>query len=76
MAEILAGTASGIHILPLLMQVLPDVSVVMEHTSALLAQPHKWSWLVWDSHILLFAKWADVLGRCYAEHLRNGRDFR
>jgi hypothetical protein len=52
MAELLAGAASGIHILPLLMQVEPDVPVVMEHTSAA-AKEHQWSWLVWHEHILL-----------------------
>lgn len=51
-AQILAGTAAGIHILPLLLQVTPDVPVVMEHTTALVKK-HRWSWLVWHEHILL-----------------------
>lgn len=43
---------AGVNILPLLMQVVPDVPVVMEHTTAATKQ-HKWSWLVWHEHILL-----------------------
>jgi hypothetical protein len=50
--ELLAGKGSGVHLLPLLMQVAPDVPVVFEHTSG---QPrtHRWAWLVWHEHILL-----------------------
>ncbi len=45
MAEILAGKCSGVHLLPLLMQVSPDVPVVFEHTSGQ-ARTHRWAWLV------------------------------
>lgn len=51
-AEILASDACGINILPLLMQVKPDVPVLFEHTSEK-AKQHKWAWLVWHHHILL-----------------------
>lgn len=52
MAELLAGKAQGINMLPLLMQVMPDVPVFLEHTG-FSAKQHTWSWLVWHKHILL-----------------------
>ena len=51
-ADLLAGKGSGVHLLPLLMQVAPDVPVVFEHTSEQ-ARTHRWAWLVWHEHILL-----------------------
>ena len=52
MAELLAGKGTGVHLLPLLMQVAPDVPVVFEHTSGQ-ERKHRWAWLVWHEHILL-----------------------
>ncbi len=51
-AELLAGKGSGVHLLPLLMQVAPDVPVLFEHTRGQ-ARKHRWAWLVWHEHILL-----------------------
>jgi hypothetical protein len=50
--ELLTGNVSGTNILPLLMQVKPDVPVLLEHTAEK-AKQHKWAWLVWHHHILL-----------------------
>lgn len=50
--ELLTGNVSGVNILPLLMQVKPDVPVLFEHTAEK-AKQHKWAWLVWHHHILL-----------------------
>jgi hypothetical protein len=50
--EILSGSVTGANILPLLMQVKPDVPVLFEHTAEK-AKQHKWAWLVWHHHILL-----------------------
>lgn len=50
--EIISGNVSGVNILPLLMQVKPDVPVLMEHTAEK-AKQHKWAWMVWHHHILL-----------------------
>lgn len=52
MGEFAAGTAAGVNVLPLLMQVKPDVPVVFEHTRGK-ARNHMWAWLVWHQHILL-----------------------
>ena len=52
MADILARRAEGINVLPLLMQVLPDVPVFLEHTT-FSTKRHAWSWLVWHKYILL-----------------------
>jgi hypothetical protein len=52
MTELLTGNVCGVNILPLLMQVMPDVPVLMEHTTEK-AKQHKWAWLVWHHHILL-----------------------
>ena len=52
MADFVAGSVAGIHVLPLLMQVAPDVPVFFEHTFTKSTQ-HKWAWLVWHDHILL-----------------------
>lgn len=51
-ADFAAGTAAGVNVLPLLMQVKPDVPVVFEHTRGK-ARAHPWAWLVWHDHILL-----------------------
>jgi hypothetical protein len=51
-ADFAADKAAGINILPLLMQVKPDVPVVFEHTRSK-ARSHPWAWLVWHEHILL-----------------------
>ena len=51
-AELLTGNVSGVNVLPLLMQVKPDVPVLMEHTAEK-AKQHRWAWLVWHEHILL-----------------------
>lgn len=51
-ADFAAGSAAAVNILPLLMQVKPDVPVVFEHTRDK-ARKHPWAWLVWHEHILL-----------------------
>lgn len=51
-AELLNGNVCGVNLLPLLMQVKPDVPVLFEHTAEK-AKNHKWAWLVWHHHIFL-----------------------
>lgn len=51
-AELLTASVPGTNILPLLMQVRPDVPVLFEHTLNK-AKQHKWAWIVWHHHILL-----------------------
>jgi hypothetical protein len=52
MSDFMADKVTGFNVLPLLMQVLPDVPVFMEHTMRK-SKNHPWSWLVWHDHILL-----------------------
>lgn len=52
MADFHANAVAAVNILPLLMQVKPDVPVVFEHTRGK-AKQHRWAWLVWHEHILL-----------------------
>jgi len=52
MSDFEAGSVSGVHLLPLLMQVAPDVPVLFEHTLRK-AKDIPWAWLVWHEHILL-----------------------
>jgi hypothetical protein len=52
MSDFVADKVTAFNVLPLLMQVAPDVPVLFEHTLRR-AKSHRWAWLVWHEHILL-----------------------
>jgi hypothetical protein len=61
---ITSRTADDIHVLPLLVQIKPDVPVLFEHTGACnsaLCSAEEWSWLLIHRHIVL----SDNKGRYY-----------
>ena len=63
--EVITSRSAGdIHVLPLLVQIKPDVPVLFEHTGACnsaLCSAEEWSWLLIHRHIVL----SDNKGRYY-----------
>ena len=63
--EVITSRSAGdIHVLPLLVQIKPDVPVLFEHTGACnsaLCSAEEWSWLLIHRHVVL----SDNKGRYY-----------
>ncbi len=63
LADIQSGKCSAVNVLPLLMQIFPNVPIVMEQTGAYTNSTFtgaRWSWLVWHRHILLCSEDGNV----------------